>query len=300
MTTTSKPKWHEGPMWGFDTETTGTDVHTDRIVQASVVYHRPGQRPGIMTWLIDPGVDIPTEASDVHGWTNDRLAMELNGAQAIRTGHRLGTRALPREAALNEIAAKVAMATHLGDPVVIANAPYDTTLLDAELARHNIDPVSVRPSGWAGVIDPQVLDKAADPYRKQCYKAAGCDPAEGVHECSGCQGSRFHDCGGCGSRDRKLSSLCAHYGVPLSAAHDATADALAALRLARRLGGLFGEVRQLRLPTVHQRQVEWRADQCKGLREYFNKVGKEHDGLCPAWPVHTGACASWHQRAVAA
>lgn len=302
--TTTKPatvKWHESPMVGFDTESTGTDTSTARIVQAAVVHHTPGQRPRAITWLIDPGVDIPTEASDVHGYTNDVLTQRLAGAQATRTVNGI-TRPLPRDAALGEIASQLAMAMSpkIEAPVVIANAPYDTTLLDADLARNGVDPISARPTGWAGVIDPMVLDKAADQYRKQCYKAEGCDPAEGVHVCGGCRGSRFYDCKGpdgvgCGVTDRKLSSLCAHYGIPIPGAHDASVDAVAAVRLARKLGTLYGEFRQLRLPTVHKRQVEWRAAQCSDLRKYFDRVGKDHDGLCPAWPVHTGACASWHQ-----
>lgn len=293
-TNTPAPKWFESPMWALDTETTGIDPFNDRIVQAATVYHEPGKRPSAITWLINPDMDVPTEASDVHGWTNDRLAQELNGAEAIRFKDGHGRR-LSREGALAEIAGKVAVAMHCGYAMVIANAPYDTTLLDADLARNGIDPISVRPTGWSGVIDPMVLDKQADKYRKQCYKADGCDPAEGVHACGGCKGSKFHQCGGCGSTDRKLSSLCRHYGVPLVDAHDAAADALGALRLARKLGALYGEVRQLRLPTVHKRQVAWRAEQCQDLRAYFDRVGKEHDGLCPAWPVHTGSCALWHK-----
>jgi hypothetical protein len=134
------------------------------------------------------------------------------------------------------------MAMHREIPLVVANAPFDLTLLEAELGRHGIDTLASRPSGVRGVVDPMVIDRAFDTYRKACYRAPGCDPETGHHECGGCRGSRgFHDCGkGCGVTDRRLESLCIHYGVPLVGAHDAAADALAAARLAVRLGGLWG------------------------------------------------------------
>jgi hypothetical protein len=43
----------------------------------------------------------------------------------------------------------VAMAMHREIPLVVANAPYDLTLLEAELDRHGIDTLASRPSGSA-------------------------------------------------------------------------------------------------------------------------------------------------------
>ena len=81
---TSKPKWHEGPLAGFDLETTGVDVYGDRIVTAAVVHHTPGSRPRALQWVINPGTDVPAEAAEVHGWTNQRLNDYLGDREAAR------------------------------------------------------------------------------------------------------------------------------------------------------------------------------------------------------------------------
>ena len=271
--TAAKPKWWEGSITGFDTETTGIDAHTARIVTAALVHRIPGQRPNTVEWVIDPGREIPDEAAAVHGYTRARVldlvggegyALRVSGEQRVR---------MTRDGALNEIAAQVATALHVETPLVIANAPFDATLLDAELARNSIDPITARPTGWRGIVDPMVLNKQWDPYRKTK---------------GGCTGSRQgYDCGGCGATDSTLTGLCTHYGIVLSAAHSAAADALAAVRLSVKLAGLWPEIARWHLPTLHRHQIEWRRDQMLSLRRYFDKNEIEHDGCCPEWPVHS-------------
>jgi DNA polymerase-3 subunit epsilon len=63
----------ERPLIFFDTETTGTDPSSDRIVEISLVRVMPAP-DGVeapRTWRIDPGVRIPIEATEIHGITND-------------------------------------------------------------------------------------------------------------------------------------------------------------------------------------------------------------------------------------
>ncbi|NED09569.1 3'-5' exonuclease, partial [Streptomyces sp. SID6648] len=56
--------WISGPLVAFDLETTGTDIETDRIVTAAVVTVDADERPPeARTWLLDPGVTIPRQAS---------------------------------------------------------------------------------------------------------------------------------------------------------------------------------------------------------------------------------------------
>lgn len=302
MATATTEKWWEGRIVGYDTETTGTDVHTDRIVTASIVFTAPGQRPRSIEWILDPGIEIPDEAAQVHGWTNDRVLQRVGEpgmAVRVTTDDHGRTHDMPMHAdgALFELAGHLAGAIHRGEPLVIANAAYDATITDTELLRHGIDPIHVRPTGWRGVVDPIVLEKQWDPYRKVCWKenAAGekCDVTDAdakVHVCGGCNGKRSkHDCGGCGTTDRRLESLCAHYGIVLSAAHSSTADALAAVRLAKKLASLWPEIARLRLSTLHQHQVKWRWEQQVSLREFFLKVGAGDKAaeMCPEWPLHT-------------
>lgn len=69
------------PVVFFDIEATGTDPNADRIVELSVLRVNPpasaGAPGGIeapRTWRINPGVHIPSEASEVHGIYDDDLA----------------------------------------------------------------------------------------------------------------------------------------------------------------------------------------------------------------------------------
>lgn len=141
--------WHGGPLVGFDTETTGVDVGSDRIVTAAVVRRAAGTTSA-RTWLVDPGVPIPAGATAVHG---------------ISTEHARAHGRPPREA-LEEVASALVTAWRAGIPVVAFNAAYDLSLLDFELARHGLPTVPQRLGRPAGpVIDPLVLDRAEDRYR---------------------------------------------------------------------------------------------------------------------------------------
>lgn len=237
-------KWTRMPLLSLDFESTGVDVHNDRAVQAAIVEFHPGvRRPHVTTWLINPGIEIPDEAAAVHGITTEQA--QLHGRHP--------------EAALFEIAARIGPWLGSGRPVLAFNAAYDMSLLEAELARWGIDTIASRlPHGVGPIIDPLVIDKQIDAYRK----------------------------GG-----RKLTTLCEHYGVVMTGAHDAAADALAAARLFGRMvvahpKAFAGQT----LAGLHRAQVSWRMRQQASLREYFDSKGTAHDGVCGEWPVHT-ACA---------
>ena len=60
--------WHSGLIYAYDCETTGIDVETDRIVTATLV-KIDGSEVESREWLINPGVEIPDEATAVHGVT---------------------------------------------------------------------------------------------------------------------------------------------------------------------------------------------------------------------------------------
>lgn len=281
----SAAKWWEGPIGALDTETTGTDPHTDRIVTAAIVHTSPGHRPRSIQWLIHPDRDIPTEAADVHGWTLPRLEAKLNGATALRITDQRET-PMHADGALMKIAAQCATIMHAEAPLVAANAAYDLTLLETELARVGIDPLTSRPTGIRGVVDPMVLEKQWDPFRKTCYKSPGCLPKEKLHECSGCRGGR-HKCGGCGSTDKTLGSLARHYGLRLPAAHAADADALVAIRLSVKMASLWPDIARLKLSTLATNVAQWRSAQALDLRDYWKRTGDERwREVCGEFPVH--------------
>ena len=285
----STVKWHEQPLVAFDSETTGVNPAEARIVTAAIVHMAPGTRPRAHRWTIDPGIDIPDEAAEVHGWTTDRLAQEIGrpgwaiSEHTSSTGTTNRTR-IPAEAAIFEITAQLGAAIGRGSAVVVHNAAYDLTLLEHENVRHQVDTLACRPNGISGVVDPMVIEKQYDAYRKICYRAPGCDRDAGHHECGGCRGGKTK-CGGCGATDKKLESLCNHYGVRHAGTHDAADDAIAAARLLHKLLEAWPATARLKLPTLHTHQITWRKEQADSLRAYFDKAGIEHDGIPGDWPT---------------
>ncbi|MDT0437175.1 MULTISPECIES: 3'-5' exonuclease [Streptomyces] len=230
--------WYEGPLAAFDTETTGVDVESDRIVSAAVVVQdAPGSRPRVARWLVNPGVPVPEAATAVHGLTDEHL--RRNGRW-------------PAPVVL-EIADALAEQAALRRPLVVMNAPFDLTLLDRELRRHRassldrwFEAVPLR------VLDPRVLDKHLDRYRKG---------------------------------RRTLTDLCAHYEVTLEGAHDAGADALASLEVVRALGRRFAtRLERLSPGELHTLQTTWHAAQARGLQAWFARSGTP-ETVDPAWPL---------------
>lgn len=225
-------RWFEGPLLGFDTETTGVIVASDRIVQAALVTAEPDGAAQERVWLIDPGVPIPPAASRVHGITD---------AQVRESG------AAP-EAALREIAAELSAAIEGEVPLALFRAGFDLTMLSHELDRHGIE----QPDwGKAAVVDPAVLDKRVDRYRKG---------------------------------KRTLGVTARHYGVPLEDAHSAAGDASATVALARAIGGRYPEVGSLDVRALHESQVRWHAEDAASLEAYFKRSGRA-ERVERRWPL---------------
>lgn len=62
------------PLAFFDLETTGVDVAQDRIVEISVIKLNPDGSEEVLTELVNPGMPIPKESSDIHGITDEKVA----------------------------------------------------------------------------------------------------------------------------------------------------------------------------------------------------------------------------------
>lgn len=222
--------WHRGELYAFDLETTGIDVNLDRIVTATVARIR-GADVDVRSWLVNPGIPIPTTASNVHGVTTE---------QAIAQGMS------PHDAVL-QIAGALARAVVDERPVVAFNGSYDFTLFDREARRHGVA------YGQPYVIDPFVIDKHLDKYRKG---------------------------------KRTLTACCEHYQVRLDGAHDATADALAAARVAWRMATTWPDELQVPLPQLHANQAQWRAEWARDFQTYLRK--KDPTAVvCGEWPVQS-------------
>lgn len=170
----------------------------------------------------------------------------------------------PAAEVLDEAAERLTASLTAGVPVTGMNLVYDWTILDRNCTRYGVKTVSARLGDrpLAPVIDVLCIDKHLDRYR----------PGK-----------------------RKLENLCEHYDVKHGGAHDATEDALAAARVAYRIGqrsqmsqvalrDLYADRRypdrlvrdwqafgRLTLDELHTAQVGWYAEQSKSLGEYWEK-----------------------------
>jgi DNA polymerase-3 subunit epsilon len=62
--------WAELPIALVDTETTGKDASVDRVVEVGIAIARGGAIVERKNWLVNPGIPIPKEASDIHKITD--------------------------------------------------------------------------------------------------------------------------------------------------------------------------------------------------------------------------------------
>lgn len=229
--------WHLGRLCGFDLETTGVDVETDRIVTACVVQCGGGLPVQSAAWMADPGIEIPEGAAKFHGITTEQARAEGRPAADV----------------VEQVVAALAQVARDGTPIVAMNASFDLTMLDREARRYGVQPLFdvVQPY----VVDPRVLDKKIDPYRR----------------------------GG-----RKLEDLCRTYRVALDGAHSADADAIAACRVAWRIASKTNAIGEATLGQLHEHQIEWAREQEESLADYFRRTpGKESwaDGVRTEWPL---------------
>lgn len=251
-----------GPIAAFDTETTGVDVENDRIVTATVAMLLPGEPWSVdsRSWLIDPGVDIPAEATAVHGISTERA--RDNGEQP--------------PGALQEMAGRLARGLAARMPLVIMNAAYDLTLLDRELRRHNLPTLEERIGGpVTPVVDPYVIDKRVDPYRpgRRTLEAL-C--AEYRVRIDGAHDSAFDALAGA----RVAYRLAQRAGMQTEELIDLYRDRKSPLEVASEFL-LLGAMSPAEL---HANQIQWRAEQQASLLQYLRANRKPHADVDPHWP----------------
>lgn len=231
----------------FDTETSGIDVENDRIVTAfvGIMDTATGVIVESWSWLLDPKVEIPKGASDVHGITTERARAE--GTDAAK--------------GVFEIMQRLDIISRRGIPLVAMNAAFDFTLLDREVERHWPGTRPLLEGDWqlkneAGIwekvepgtqhamwrvlkpviFDPMIFDRAVDKYR------AG---------------------------SRRLVDLAAHYGVPVEAnAHDAEADCRMVGRIAIKLLQ-HSRLSELTMSEVHAQLIPTARNNALGLADFW-------------------------------
>ncbi|MEW2283098.1 3'-5' exonuclease [Streptomyces sp. NPDC047841] len=141
-----------------------------------------------------------------------------------------------------------------GVPVVAYNAAFDLTLLAAELRRYGLPSLTDRLGGThpAPVIDPYTIDRWVDRYRRG---------------------------------KRNLEAVCAEYGIVLGAAHNATADALAAARLASAIADRHPKIASLAPVELHRSQIEWYARWAADFQAFLRRKGEADAVVDGSWPL---------------
>ncbi|OIR41283.1 3'-5' exonuclease [Corynebacterium sp. NML130628] len=214
-------------MMSFDLETTSVNPRTARIVTSALVTI-DGAQANAHEALADPGVEIPAEATAVHGITTE---------YAKEHGR-------PHDEVLQEIVDMIKRGWDDGLTLIVFNAPYDLSVLRQLTGDFTVT---------GPVFDPLVIDRTKDRYRKG---------------------------------KRNLGALCELYGVKLDNAHDATADATAAARLAwKQVRSTYPELAQMSTDDLMEFQaVEYYKLQTE-LREFFEAKGRDVSNLTTSWPM---------------
>jgi DNA polymerase-3 subunit epsilon len=251
-------------LLSLDTETTGINPFEARVVDIALVTVEPGQPAQIHAALVDPGVDIPAEATAVHGISTERVRAEGKPAPEV----------------LDLFVADVAAAMRAGTAVVAQNAAYDLTVLHAECVRHGLPTLEDRLGRPVGpVVDPMVLDKRLIKYRRRVSETQG---ARQLKTLAQVYGVTWDD----------------------AQAHGATYDALIGCRVVWRMGQWCGRSRPelaammlgpfdpprpmhpndveqflavggMSPDELHAAQVGWYAEQSAGLGAYWRAAAEE-------------------------
>ena len=141
------------PQWAnriavFDTETTGLNLKTARIVTATIVELDVDGNIVVdrEEWLADPEIEIPEVASNVHGITTEMARANGRNYKEV----------------ISEILEVMRDCFARGIPVVAYNAPYDFTILYYQALELGLEPIEFPQP----IFDPLVVDKTFDKYRK--------------------------------------------------------------------------------------------------------------------------------------
>jgi DNA polymerase-3 subunit epsilon len=241
---TQKPNWADGPLVGFDVETTGVNPAECRIVTAAIVLDAPGQPEQTWEWLINPGVPIPLEATAVNGISTE--AAEIGGVSpAIAMPQIFGR--------LFSLCGDYQFGPYT--PLVAYNSVYDISCLFHELRRH--DPV-----GYAygetydtlthlPIIDPMILDRKLDPYRRG---------------------------------RRTQTAVASAHGVTVIGAHTALGDVRTSLKLARVMGHAYPHIGRKHLAELHEMQTNAHREHAAQFQAYRRREDPEF--VCaPEWPI---------------
>ena len=214
-------------MLAFDLETTSANPKQARIVTSALV-RIDGRDVQKVEHLADPGIEIPQEATNVHGITTEKARAEGR----------------PHEEVLKDTVEAIKTAWEDGLTLIVYNAAFDLTVLRSLTGDFTVT---------GPVYDPYVIDRVSDKWRKG---------------------------------KRTLGAVCEHYGVELGNAHEATADALAAARVAwKQVRQHYPNLAQMEENELMEFQaVKWYEDRV-AFKKYLEGKGRDASDVSTAWPL---------------
>lgn len=220
--------WRVPGLASFDLETTGVVPKKDRIVSAGFVTESDEETE----LLINPGIPIPAWASKVHGITDEDVADAISANEGIAMVASWITGVIERQI-----------------PVVVYNAPYDLTMLRAEIDRYDI----AQPK-WDSliVIDPLVIDWGIERGRLG---------------------------------PRKLNQVCDYYEIELIDAHTAVADARAARLVAYEMAARQEILNGVSFDDLMKMQMEWFAQKTEEWNDWAKTQPDRSTGDPSDWPM---------------
>ncbi len=178
-------------------------------------------------------------------------ATEVHGISTERA-HAEG---MPLGEAVTLLSDVVLAAGRRGVPLVGMRLDYDLTLLESQAVR--LCGRGIVEQGWRGpVLDVAVIDRHVDERR----------PGR-----------------------RTLSDLCAHYGIEITRAHDATADAIASIEVLFAMAVRHEPLWRGDAASLHFEQIRWHREWSEGYDGWRRSQGlvpiDPRDHLWPVVPV---------------
>jgi DNA polymerase III subunit epsilon len=187
------------------------------------------------------------------GYVNPGMAIP-EGASAIHgiTDDMVANAPLLRDT-IEYLAEKIAVIWREGGVIVGMNVGYDLTMVDVLCRRLGLPSLEER--GPIGpVMDILVLDRHYDKWRKG---------------------------------PRKLADLCLHYGVTLSNAHSASADAEASLAVFEALMSKYPQIGRIPYGRINILLRTWYQGWLSSFSRYLEKKGEEPVSVGRYhWPIH--------------
>lgn len=225
--------WNSGPFMGFDLETTGLSRQRDRIVSAALVEWRSGQVRA-KEWLADPGIKIPEEVSKIHGITTEYAQ----------------THGQPLKEVVSQLHTMLSKTVEAGIPLVIFNASFDLPMIEAHFELFGLDTLKTQ-FGFIPVLDPLVLDRAVDTYRKG---------------------------------PRKLGNMAVTYGIEITETlHNAHADVNLTIEVLNAILAAYPQLGQLSLEEIFDYQTEEYRRWAENFKRYRERQGRPIGDLSLNW-----------------